>query len=30
MQIRDILNECLQSKSDKFVFAFSHTVIFSV
>ena len=30
MQICDILNECLNSKSDKLVFAFSHTVIFSV
>ena len=28
MQIFDILIECLNSKSDKFVFAFSHIVIF--
>ena len=30
MQIFDILIECLNSKSDKFMFAFSHIVIFSV
>ena len=28
MQIFDILIECLNSKSDKFLFAFSHIVIF--
>ena len=28
MQIFDILIECLNSKSDKLVFAFSHIVIF--
>ena len=29
-QIFAILIECLHSKSDRFVFAFSHIVIFSV
>ena len=30
MQICDILIECLHSKSDIFVFVFSHIVIFNV
>ena len=30
MQIFDILIECLDSKSGKFVFAFAHIVIFNV
>ena len=30
MQICDILSEWLHSKSDRFVFAFSHIVIFNV
>ena len=30
MQIFDILIECLNSKSGKFMFAFSHIVIFNV
>ena len=30
MQICDILIECLHSKSDRFVFAFSYIVIFNV
>ena len=30
MQICDILSECLHDKSDRFVFAFFHIVIFNV